>query len=85
MGKLRPIPALWPASYAFLGKLCKQKAGWNVNSNRLRSEIMLGRLRLRALEEEAAAKVVVPGDQERGNGLHGLVADAQKRDAHKHV
>lgn len=33
------------------GSLGKQKAGWNVNSNRLRSEIMLGRLRLRALEE----------------------------------
>lgn len=33
------------------GSLGKQKTGWNVNSNRLRSEIMLGRLRLRALEE----------------------------------
>lgn len=33
--KLHPIPALWPASHAFLGRLCKQKAGWNENSNRL--------------------------------------------------
>ena len=46
---------------------------------------MSNKLRLRAFEEEAAAEVVVPGDQERGDGLHGLVADAQKRDAHKHV
>ena len=46
---------------------------------------MSHKLRLSALEEEAAAKVVVPGDQERGDGLHGLVADAQKRDTHKHV
>ena len=38
-------------SCTFLGRLCKQKTGWNVNSNRLQSEIMLGRLRLRALEE----------------------------------
>ena len=46
---------------------------------------MSNKLRLRALEEKATAKVVVPGDQVRGDGLHGLVADAQKRDAHKHV
>lgn len=45
----------------------------------------MNRLRPCALEEEAAAEVVVPGDEERGDGLHGLVADAQKRDAHKHV
>ena len=46
---------------------------------------VVNRLRPCALEEEAAAEVVVPGDEERGDGLHGLVADAQKRDTHKHV
>lgn len=35
MGKLRPIHAPQPS---FLGKLCKQKTGWNVNSNRLRMQ-----------------------------------------------
>ena len=31
---------------------------------------MSNRLRASAFEEEATAKVVVPGDQERGDGLH---------------